>query len=92
MDKITDACKAGAEKVKEAVSGSSKEANKEVAKDSSQSAGTRVGAAIDAAGQLFFLAKNTQLTFSLLSFILGDKIDESKHAANKEVHKQKATH
>jgi hypothetical protein len=50
MDKITDACKAGVEKVKETVSGSSKEANKEVAKDSSQSAGTRVGAAVDAVG------------------------------------------
>jgi hypothetical protein len=51
MDKITDAYKAGVEKVKEAVSGSSKEANKEVAKDSNLSAGTRVGAAVDAAGQ-----------------------------------------
>jgi hypothetical protein len=50
MDKITEACKSGAEKVKETVSGSSKEANKEVAKDSNQSAGTRVGAAINAAG------------------------------------------
>ncbi len=50
MDKITDACKAGAEKVKETISGSSKEANKEMAKDSNLSAGTRVGAAMDAAG------------------------------------------
>ena len=50
MDKITDACKAGVEKVKETVSGSSKEANKDVAKDSHQSIGTRAGAAIDAVG------------------------------------------
>lgn len=56
MEKITEACKAGAEKVKEAVSGTSKDANKEIAKDSSQSAGTRVGAAIDAAGK--FLSTN----------------------------------
>ena len=51
MDKLADACKSGVEKVKETVAGSSKEANKEVAKDSNRSAGTRVGAAIDAAGQ-----------------------------------------
>lgn len=51
MDKITDACKSGVEKVKEVVSGSSKEANKEIAKDSNLSTSTRVGAAIDAAGQ-----------------------------------------
>ena len=50
MEKITDACKAGVEKVKEAVSGSSKEANKEVAKDSDLSAGTRAQAAVDAVG------------------------------------------
>ncbi|CAF0848686.1 unnamed protein product [Rotaria sordida] len=71
MEKITDACKAGAEKVKEMVSGTSKEANKEIAKDSNESIGTRAGAAIDAAG---------------------DKIDETKHAAQKEVHKQQAMH
>jgi hypothetical protein len=50
MEKISDACKAGTEKVKETFSGASKEANKETAKDSSQSAGTRVGAAMNAAG------------------------------------------
>ncbi|CAF1370611.1 unnamed protein product [Rotaria sp. Silwood1] len=49
MEKISDACKAGAEKVKEMVSGSSKEANKEIAKDSNQSIGTRAEAAVDAA-------------------------------------------
>lgn len=54
MDKITDACKGAAEKVKEVVSGTSKEANKEIAKDSNQTAGTRVGAAIDAAGLYLF--------------------------------------
>jgi hypothetical protein len=50
MEKISDAYKAGTEKVKEVFSGSSKEANKDIAKDSSNSAGTRVGAAMDAAG------------------------------------------
>lgn len=50
MDKIADACRAGVEKVKEAVSGTSKEANKEIAKDSNQSIGTRAEAAIDAVG------------------------------------------
>ena len=50
MEKITDACKAGVEKVKEAVSGSSKEANKEIAKDSNLSVGTRAEAAVDAVG------------------------------------------
>ena len=50
MEKITDAAKAGVEKVKEAVAGSSKDANKEVAKDSKLSTTTRVGAVIDAAG------------------------------------------
>jgi hypothetical protein len=50
MDKITEACKSGVEKVKETVSGSSKEANKEVAKDSNQTVGTRIDAAKDAVG------------------------------------------
>ncbi|CAF0719665.1 unnamed protein product [Adineta ricciae] len=71
MEKITDACKAGVEKVKEAVSGSSKEANKEIAKDSNLSVGTRAEAAVDA---------------------VGDKIDETKHAAKSEAHKQQAIH
>ncbi|CAF2780070.1 unnamed protein product [Rotaria sp. Silwood2] len=71
MEKITDACKAGAEKVKEMVSGSSKEVNKEIAKDSNQSIGTRTEAAFDAAG---------------------DKLHETKHATEKEIHKQQAMH
>jgi hypothetical protein len=50
MDKITDACKSGAEKVKETFSSSSKEANKEVAKDSDASIGTRAQAAANAVG------------------------------------------
>jgi hypothetical protein len=53
MDKITDACKAASDKVKETFAGSSKEANKEAAKDSNLSAGTRAQAAVDAAGKLF---------------------------------------
>ena len=91
MDKIADAYKAGVEKVKETVSGSSKEAHKEVAKDSSNSVGTRVGAAINAAGQFSLHWSRTNHRTDVL-LVLGDKIDESKHAANKEVHKQKATH
>ncbi|UJR21819.1 hypothetical protein I4U23_024893 [Adineta vaga] len=50
MEKITEACKAGVEKVKETVSGTSKEANKEVAKDSNQSLGTRAEACCNAVG------------------------------------------
>jgi hypothetical protein len=53
MEKISDACKAGVEKVKETFSSSSKEANKETAMDSSQNAGTRVGAAMNAASKYF---------------------------------------
>lgn len=66
MDKITDACKGAAEKVKEAVSGTSKEANKEIAKDSNQTAGTRVGAAIDAAG--LFLCPQVKSSSNSSSF------------------------
>jgi hypothetical protein len=47
------------------------EGNKATAKDSNQSAGTRVGAAMDA---------------------VGDKANETGHAASKEAHKQKAAH
>lgn len=47
------------------------EANKATAKNSEASAGTRVGAAIDA---------------------VGDKVDETKHSARKEEHKQRAIH
>ena len=61
MDKITDACKAGVDKVKEVVSGSSKEANKEIAKDSNQSIGTRANAALDAAGKLLFFSYDRTL-------------------------------
>lgn len=53
MDKITDACKAGSEKVKETFSSSNKEAHKEVAKDSNQSLGTRAEHATQAAGMYF---------------------------------------
>jgi hypothetical protein len=50
MDQIRAACNSASEKVKETFSGASKEANKEVAKDSNLSASTRVKAAGDAVG------------------------------------------
>ncbi|CAF1326126.1 unnamed protein product [Didymodactylos carnosus] len=71
MQTIKDACNAVSDKAKEMVSGASYESNKETAKDSSQTAGTRIGAGIDAAK---------------------DKVEETGHAASKEVNKQKATH
>ncbi len=55
----------------EVVSGSSAECNKEKAKDSSNTAGERIGAGVD---------------------YCKDKIEESGHAASKEVNKQKAMH
>eukprot|EP01110_Echinostelium_bisporum_P003193 TRINITY_DN17789_c0_g1_i1.p2 TRINITY_DN17789_c0_g1~~TRINITY_DN17789_c0_g1_i1.p2 ORF type:complete len:72 (+),score=41.40 TRINITY_DN17789_c0_g1_i1:1-216(+) len=71
METITEGVKAVGEKVSEMASHASYEGNKAVAKDSDNSAGTRVGAAIDAAG---------------------DKMNEVSHGAQKEAHKQKATH
>ena len=68
MEKIADAYKAGVEKVKETVSGSSKEAHKEVAKDSSNSIGTRVGAAMDAAGQCSLPSSRTSPRTDALLF------------------------
>ncbi|CAF0994775.1 unnamed protein product [Didymodactylos carnosus] len=50
MEVIKDAAKAVSEKFQEVTSGASYEANKEKAKDSSNTAGERVGAAVDAAG------------------------------------------
>ncbi|KAF4970101.1 hypothetical protein FSARC_2802 [Fusarium sarcochroum] len=49
MDSIKQTANAVSEKAQEAVSGTSKEANKEVAKDSNAGIGTRASAAKDAA-------------------------------------------
>ncbi|KAI5924801.1 glucose-repressible gene protein [Camillea tinctor] len=53
MDKVQNAANYVSETVKGAVSTGSKEANKEVAKDSNASIGTRAGAAKDAVGDKF---------------------------------------
>ncbi|KAF4981121.1 hypothetical protein FZEAL_3028 [Fusarium zealandicum] len=50
MDSIKNAANMAGEKVQEVTSGASKEGNKEVAKDSNASIGTRAGAAKDAIG------------------------------------------
>ncbi|KAF4459263.1 hypothetical protein FALBO_13978 [Fusarium albosuccineum] len=50
MDSIKQGANAVAEKAQQAVSGTSKEANKEVAKDSNAPLGTRASAAKDAIG------------------------------------------
>ncbi|TQS31476.1 hypothetical protein Golomagni_08240 [Golovinomyces magnicellulatus] len=67
MESIKQGANYVAESVQQATSGASKEANKNVAKDSNAGAGTRLNAAKDA---------------------LGDKVDESKHDAKGEAHKQ----
>ncbi|KKP00019.1 hypothetical protein THAR02_07877 [Trichoderma harzianum] len=67
MDSIKQGANYVGEKVQQATSGASKETNKQVAKDSDASVGTRASAAKDA---------------------LGDKMDESKHDAKGEAHKQ----
>ncbi|CAI6100353.1 hypothetical protein V2G26_008307 [Clonostachys chloroleuca] len=67
MDSIKQGANFVSEKVQQATSGTSKEANKEVAKDGNASLGTRASAAKDAAG---------------------DKIQESKHDAKGEAHKE----
>ncbi|CEJ81112.1 Putative Glucose repressible protein Grg1 [[Torrubiella] hemipterigena] len=67
MESIKQAANYASEQVQKATSGVSKETNKEVAKDSNASVGTRLNAAKDA---------------------VGDKIDESKHDAKGEAHKQ----
>ncbi|UKZ83518.1 Glucose-repressible protein [Trichoderma virens FT-333] len=67
MDSIKQGANYVGEKVQQATSGASKETNKQVAKDSDASIGTRASAAKDA---------------------LGDKMDESKHDAKGEAHKQ----
>ena len=64
MEKIGDAIHAGVDKVKETFSGASKEANKEVAKDSSQSASTRIQAAANAASKSFWFWKKKQIFMS----------------------------
>ncbi|KAL6795739.1 glucose-repressible protein Grg1 [Trichoderma sp. SZMC 28013] len=67
MESIKQGANYVGEKVQQATSGASKETNKQVAKDSDASIGTRASAAKDA---------------------LGDKVDESKHDAKGEAHKQ----
>ncbi|KAL6819459.1 glucose-repressible protein Grg1 [Trichoderma sp. SZMC 28015] len=67
MDSIKQGANYVGEKVQQATSGASKETNKQVAKDSDASLGTRASAAKDA---------------------IGDKMDESKHDAKGEAHKQ----
>ncbi|KAH6611096.1 hypothetical protein Trco_001116 [Trichoderma cornu-damae] len=67
MDSIKQGANYVQEKVQQATSGTSKEANKQVAKDSNAPVGTRTSAAKDA---------------------LGDKLDEQKHNAKGEAHKQ----
>ncbi|KAL6822291.1 glucose-repressible protein Grg1 [Trichoderma camerunense] len=67
MDSIKQGANYVGEKVQQATSGASKETNKQVAKDSDASLGTRASAAKDA---------------------VGDKMDESKHDAKGEAHKQ----
>lgn len=67
MDSIKQGANFVSEKVQQATSGTEKEANKQVAKDSDASVGTRASAAKDA---------------------LGNKMDESKHDAKGEAHKQ----
>ena len=58
------------EKVQEGISGTSKEANKEVAKDSNAGIGTRASAAKDAASDKvrFFIPRNRVFTRSLESW------------------------
>ncbi|EFY93277.1 Glucose-repressible protein1 [Metarhizium acridum] len=67
MDSLKQGANYVSETVKQATSGASKETNKQVAKDSDASIGTRASAAKDA---------------------LGDKVDEHKHDAKAEAHKQ----
>ncbi|CAH0053350.1 unnamed protein product [Clonostachys solani] len=67
MDSVKQGANFVSEKVQQATSGTSKEANKEVAKDNNANLGTRASAAKDAAG---------------------DKLQESKHDAKGEAHKE----
>jgi len=67
MDSIKQGANFVSEKAKEATSGASKETNKQVAKDSDASLGTRASAAKDT---------------------VGDKMDEQKHSAKGEAHKE----
>ncbi|KIW75437.1 hypothetical protein Z517_10178 [Fonsecaea pedrosoi CBS 271.37] len=70
MDTIKNTANYVGDKVNEATSGASKEANKNVAKDSDASLGTRASAAKDAVGDKIDESKNSVCPSSLSFFVI----------------------
>ncbi|KAF5722508.1 putative glucose repressible Grg1 [Fusarium mundagurra] len=80
MDSIKNTVNQATEKVQEGLSGTSKEANKEVAKDSNAGIGTRTHDPRTILNYLTFLFFSASAAKDAAS----DKMDETKHSAKSE--------
>ena len=87
MDSIKQGANFVAEKTQQAVSGTSKEANKEVAKDSNAPIGTRYASLLFTSSLSSILLTHHH-SASAAKDALGDKAQETKHDAKGEAHKE----
>ncbi|TQS32235.1 hypothetical protein Golomagni_07455 [Golovinomyces magnicellulatus] len=81
MESVKQAANYAAETVQGAISGASKETNKEIAKDSNASVGTR---------QSLEAFANHMNSLTAAKDAVGDSINESGHNAKADVHKEAA--
>jgi hypothetical protein len=98
METVKNAVNYVSETVQQGVSATSKEANKEVAKDSNATLSTRYDISChkqipeDNAGDQRATSANNRHSATAAKDALGDKIDEQGHSVNADVHKEAAKH
>jgi len=92
MDTLKNTANYVSDKMKSATSGASKEANKEVAKDSSAGLGSRWVNPLTYQFCIYEITDSTMCSLQATGDMISDKAKETKHSASAEANKEAAKH